>query len=185
MALIAKVCLLGDGFVGKTSLANRFLGKGFISDYIPTLGSDFTSKQISLETDFGRQEIRFQIWDLAGQPSFSTIRSFYYKGAAGAFLVFDLTSPDSLESLQKWSDEFLKHCKVSNPTLIVLGNKFDLEDEIRISSKSVEYYIKSRLLDNQNTTENEIKFYETSAKTGLNVDKVFELLGRKISKKML
>jgi small GTP-binding protein len=182
MALIVKICLLGDGKVGKTSLSNRYLGKGFCSDYAPTLGAGFTSKQVFLETDYGKKEIRFQIWDLAGQPAFSAIRSIYFQGATGACLVFDRTQPDSLESIKKWSDEYLKHCGVSNTTIIVLGNKSDLADEIGVSRQSVDYYIKSRL-SKLDRVDKQIEYFETSAKTGQNVDQAFELLGRRITNK--
>ena len=183
MAIIAKICLLGDGMVGKTSLANRYLGKGFNSEYIPTLGSDFTSKEVSIETDHGTQDFRFQIWDLAGQPTFSQIRSLYYKGATGAFLVFDLTNPDTLESIKRWSDEFLKHCKVLSPTMMILGNKNDLSDEIKVSRELVENFIQNELISLENTSF-QYEFFETSAKTGKNVDKVFNILATEIANKL-
>jgi small GTP-binding protein len=184
MAIIAKICLLGDGMVGKTSLANRYLGKGFSSDYIPTLGSDFTSKEVTIQTDYGSQEFRFQIWDLAGQPSFSQIRSLYYKGATGAFLVFDLTNPDTLESINRWSDEFLRHCKVLNPTMIILGNKNDLSGKIKVSRELVENYIRKKVISTDNNSL-QYEFFETSAKTGKNVDKVFNILAKKITNKLM
>ena len=184
MAIIAKICLLGDGRVGKTSLANRYLGRGFSSNYIPTLGSDFTSKQVTIETDIGFQRIHFQIWDLAGQPSFKQIRSIYFKGAVGVFLVFDLTNPETLESIKRWSDEFLKHCKVSNPTMMILGNKNDLLDEIKVSRESVEYYIRNRLSTKEKISL-QFDYFLTSAKTGENVDKAFKILAKSIIKKFI
>ena len=131
MALIAKICLIGDGKVGKTSLTNRYLGKGFTSEYLPTLGSNFLSKVTQINTESGSKEIRFQIWDLAGQPSFNQIRPLYYRGAIGALLVFDLTVPDSLKNLERWAKEFFANCGLPLIKLIVLGNKVDLKKKYK------------------------------------------------------
>jgi len=184
LALLAKICLLGDGEVGKTSLVNRYLGRGFTSEYLPTLGSNFLSKQVSLETKFGPKDIRFQIWDLAGQPPFKHVRRIYYQGSAGACLVFDLTRPSSLENLEKWLNEFLKNNKSPRPSLIVLGNKLDLKDEIKISVDTVKHYIYNYLSNKISIEDNPIEYYETSAKTGENVDQAFSLLGEKITDKL-
>ncbi|MHA2233167.1 MAG: GTP-binding protein, partial [Candidatus Hodarchaeales archaeon] len=73
MALVCKVALLGDGAVGKTALRNRFLGKEFTGTYTMTIGADFASKLLTLE----EQELKFQIWDLAGQPRFKAVREAY------------------------------------------------------------------------------------------------------------
>jgi small GTP-binding protein len=184
MALIAKICLLGDGKVGKTSLANRYLGKGFNSDYIPTLGSDFTSKNVILETEQGTKEIRFQIWDLAGQLSFGQIRSLYYRGSAGAVLVFDLTNPDTLKNLKTWTFQFLEHCKIPSTTLVVLGNKADLKSEIKVSRRVAEGFIQKELANIQNNTGYPVEYFETSAKSGQNVDQAFWHLGKTITDKV-
>ncbi len=184
MALIAKVCFLGDGKVGKTSLINQYLGKGFSSEYLPTLGSDFASKDIELESEYGHQEIRFQIWDLAGQPSFGSIRKAYYKGSIGALLVFDLTNPDSLMNLEQWINEFSNHSGVPNHTIIVLANKSDLKGEITISPPEIESYIRKNLLSDGKDAIERLRYFETSAKTGQNVNEAFESLGHAILKKL-
>ena len=180
MPLLAKICLLGDGEVGKTSLMNRYLNRGFYTEYIPTIGSDFLSKHISLHTKHGKQELRFQIWDLAGQPAFDQVRKLYYKGAAGAFLIFDLTNPDSLTGLNKWLEEFSKNIQLKKSSVIVLGNKMDLVDEIKISSDSIRQYIEDNLVDRFSNVVKDIKFFEASAKTGKNVEKAFSILGERI-----
>ena len=184
MGLIAKICLLGDGKVGKTSLVNRYLGKGFTSDYLPTLGSEFASKEIQLKTVHGPKDIKFQIWDLAGQPSFDQIRRVYYKGSIGAILVFDLTRFKSLKNLEHWVKEFNDNSDVPNHTLIVLANKSDLKSQIKVTSKEIEDYIQTTLQDNNETGFQSIKFLKTSAKTGENVEEAFEYLGYSIVKKL-
>ena len=184
MTLLAKICLLGDGKVGKTSLINRYLGKGFTSGYIPTLGSDFQSKLVSLDTKYGKKDLRFQIWDLAGQLAFTQIRRTYYKGSAAAFLVFDLTRPKSLETLERWLKEFSKNIELSSTSIIVLGNKVDLIDEIKISSDIAKNYIDNRLINKFSNVDMQIDYYSTSAKTAENVDLAFSSLGEKIIDKL-
>jgi small GTP-binding protein len=182
--LLAKICLLGDGEVGKTSLINRYIGKGFTSEYIPTLGSNFLSKLVSFDTKYGLKDLRLQIWDLAGQPAFEQIRRLYYKGSAGAFIVFDLTRPQSLENMERWLKEFSKNIELSSSSIIVLGNKVDLIDEIKIPSDTVKHYIDNRLINKLSNVDTQIEYYTTSAKTGVNVDQAFSLLGEKIIGKL-
>lgn len=159
---------------------SRYLERGFTTEYIPTIGSDFLSKQVSLNTRFGRKDLRFQIWDLAGQPAFDQVRKLYYKGSAGAFLIFDLTSPDSLENLNKWLKEFTKNIQLKKSSVIILGNKKDLENEVKVSSDTVKRYIDNHLVNKFSNVDSQIKYYKTSAKTGENVNLAFSLLGEKI-----
>jgi small GTP-binding protein len=175
---------LGDGKVGKTSLINRYLGKGFTSEYTPTLGSDFQSKQVALDTSYGLKKIRFQIWDLAGQPAFNQVRRLYYKGSAGAFLVFDLTYPNSLKNIEKWLQEFSKNIEIPSSSIIVLGNKMDLIDDIKISFNSVRDYIDHHLVNKYPNIDPQIKYFSTSAKDGNNVEQAFSALGERIIEKL-
>ncbi|MFX0015382.1 MAG: Rab family GTPase [Promethearchaeota archaeon] len=180
MALLMKICLLGDGSVGKTSLINRYLGKGFPSAYTPTLGTDFHSKEVSLGFRFQKKDIRFQIWDLAGQPAFEQVRKVYYHGSVGALLVFDLTRPDSFRNIERWVMEFSKNIGLPNSSIVVLGNKMDLKNEVKISAETVKQYIIDNLDNKYSNIDNGIKYFETSAKTGENVERAFSVLGRKI-----
>ena len=77
---IFKICLLGEGAVGKTALRQRYLGEGFKQSYAMTIGADFAVKRVTIDN----QEFISQIWDLAGQVRFSSVREVYYRGAAGA-----------------------------------------------------------------------------------------------------
>ena len=97
-----KVCLLGDGAVGKTALRKRYLGKQFSSGYVMTIGADFAVKKTEINTNDGTKSVKFQIWDLAGQPRFNSVRELYYKGSHGGLLVFDITRRDSFSNLNSW-----------------------------------------------------------------------------------
>ena len=105
---LMKVCLLGDGAVGKTALRERYLGKEFTSSYLMTIGADF-AVQKTLVKD---KEVKFQIWDLAGQERFNSVRSLYYSGSHGALFVFDVTRPESYQNIiNGWLPELKKHIR--------------------------------------------------------------------------
>lgn len=162
---IFKVCFLGQGNVGKTSLILRYTQNAFIDDYKPTLGTDFAIKKLEIN----KRKIALQIWDLAGQEHFSNIRSFYSKGASAGVLVFDVTRPETFLSFKKWHDQFKKD---SSPTgdirsggmTFLVANKCDL-----LGKRLVPYQIGEMV--NQWL---DIKYYETSAKSGDNVEKLFQ-----------
>ena len=168
--------------MGKTSLKDQYIGHGFQSDYLPTLGADFVSKEISITKKGVTNKIKLQIWDLAGQPTFSNVRALYYKHAVGAFLVFDVVQPESLQSLKKWIEELSKHSDTTNISVIVLGNKIDLREESDnfVDAETARKFISEQLMAKFSQINADITYYETSAKTGENVEKVFHELGLKI-----
>jgi small GTP-binding protein len=180
-----KISLCGDGGVGKTSLRKRYVGKGFDSDYIATIGADFVSKQVTLNIGSKTKEAKFHIWDLAGQPNFNRVRKLYFQYTLGAFLVYDITRPDTLFSLERWMNELSKSSGSTDISVIVLGNKSDLQAESkdRVKSEKARKYISEELIARFDNIDGEISFYETSAKTGKNVDKAFHELGLKIYNK--
>ncbi len=164
-----KICLLGDGGVGKTSLRERFLGKGFQSGYILTIGADFAVQNLTIKDI----QYKFQIWDLAGQQRFSAVRALYYKGSHGAILVFDQTRLDSLYSLDNWKKELFTNVGREIP-FIILGNKSDLPGAI--DQEQIEQFVKKSQSETQDIPF-DIKYLKTSAKSGLNVTQAFEQLG--------
>ena len=167
-----KICLLGDGGVGKTSLRKRFLGKGFQSGYILTIGADFAVQNLVIED----VQYKFQIWDLAGQQRFSAVRALYYKGSHGAILVFDQTRIDSLYNLETWKSELFSNVGRIIP-YIILGNKSDLPGSI--SQEEVEKFV-SKSQSEESDIPFDVKYLKTSAKSGLNVTEAFEELGKVI-----
>lgn len=175
-----KVCLLGDGAVGKTALRERYLGKQFSSGYVMTIGADFAVKKTRITTEEGDKDVKFQIWDLAGQPRFNSVRELYYKGSHGGLLVFDITRRDSFTNLDSWVEELYKNSGRGPMPVAVLGNKVDLRNQAEdyvTEAEALEFTenLKARIQINC-----EIPYLETSAKTGENVDQSFMVLAQSI-----
>lgn len=181
MIMIAKIILAGDGGVGKTSLRRTFMGEKFNGKYLITIGADFSVKTIHLSNL--NREIKFQIWDLAGQPRFQEVRSVYYTGLNGVILIYDLTRPDSFENIPKWLIEIKKQTKNQPVPVILLANKVDLKDKSDHVIKTSEGKALAKAISKYYWNENkqvDIPFFETSAVTGLNIDEAFNKLGELI-----
>ncbi|MHA2366088.1 MAG: Rab family GTPase [Candidatus Hodarchaeales archaeon] len=181
--LLIKLVLCGDGAVGKTSLRERFLGRGFSSSYLQTIGADFakTTKEIVIENT--KRNVQYQIWDLAGQTEFGKVRTVYYQGCLGALMVFDITRPVSFQNLTNWVDELWKNSGRGKIPIVLLGNKADLKEKFPeyVQEDAINQY-----LDNLNAQTAEGNFscnyLETSALTGKNVDEAFNTLGINVVK---
>jgi small GTP-binding protein len=163
-----KVLLTGAAAVGKTSLVQRFIKNRFAANYKLTVGVDILTKDV----EFRPGEIAtLSIWDIGGQQRFEFIRSTFYKGAAGALLVFDLTREQTYSETRKWLTE-IRQFAGENIPFVLIGNKADLlEDVGEVIDRN----------DARNFAEKEGSIYiETSAKTGINVDQAFTELTRRI-----
>lgn len=163
-----KVLLTGAAAVGKTSLVQRFIKNRFQQNYKLTVGVDILTKDV----EFKPGEIAtLSIWDIGGQQRFEFIRSTFYKGAAGALLVFDLTREQTYTETRKWLTE-IRQFAGENIPFILIGNKADLLEDV------------GRVIDQDEArsfAENEGSIYiETSAKTGENVEEAFTELTRRI-----
>jgi Ras-related protein Rab-1A len=168
-----KAVLIGDSFVGKTSVRRRYLGKGFIASHIATIGVDFASKTVKIDD----KPVVMVIWDLAGQEGFKGLRRRYYEGAGALILVYDITNRESFDNASAWINESFKHL-VGRPTTLVLGNKIDLrtseKNESFVSTEEgAEFAIDLAKRMNISTL-----FYETSAKNGENIQEAFTELAR-------
>lgn len=160
-----KTIVVGDGGVGKTALTIRFSKGIFTEDYKMTIGVDFNVKTISIDTDEGVIRCKLQVWDTGGEERFGAVRPMYYRGALGAILVFDLTNYASFEHLLKWIEEVRKNINIEIPLLLV-GNKSDLTDQRAVSIEEVNDFAK----------DFNLRYIETSAKTGESVDDCFYVL---------
>ena len=156
---IYKVIIVGDPAVGKSCILNRFLNNKFNEEYEITVGVEFGAKTILLEDG---ERIKLQIWDTAGQETFKSITRAYYRSAAIAILVYDITNEESFKSIENWISE----CRTNgNPemTLVLAGNKIDIEEERMINKEKGENLAK----------ENNMLFYETSAKNDGSISELF------------
>ncbi|MFX0015547.1 MAG: Rab family GTPase [Promethearchaeota archaeon] len=176
-----KVILIGDGAVGKTSIRRRYLGEGFKIDYQMTIGADLAAKTSDLVYAGGKQ-IKYLIWDLAGQPRFSNVRKIYYMSAVGALVVFDMTRPESFQNIVKWMNELWRNNGRGPVPLIVLGNKVDLREVGMpcVSEKKVQAFVARLSHVSEQYRGFKIHYLPTSAKTGQNIEQAFELLGEAI-----
>ncbi|MHA2271942.1 MAG: GTP-binding protein [Candidatus Hodarchaeales archaeon] len=174
---VCKICLLGDGSVGKTALRGRFMGKAFTGRYIMTIGADFAIKTINV----GKNNIKFQIWDLAGQPRFGVVRSLYYRGSMGALLVFDVTRRDSFDNISSWVNELWDNNGKKKVPMVLIGNKIDLRTTFPegITEQDGQNLAKN-LSERCSDAGFCVEYVETSAKTNENVTRSFSLLGENI-----
>lgn len=164
---IIKIVLLGEANVGKTSLLYRWIENKFRENYKSTLGVNLLKKDMNIK---GYGEVSAQIWDLGGQESFRSLRRLYLEGANGALLLYDMTSKESYEKLDEWIKSFKEDRE--NEPIILIGNKSDLKDKIKIKDKDA----------NEFARKNKMDIIITSAKTGENVEKAFIELTTKILK---
>jgi len=132
-----KILLLGDGAVGKTSLIRRFVVDKFSDEYITTIGTKVTKKDLRIESPGKVTDLTFMIWDVLGQKGYKGIQESSFQGAKGALLMYDVTRLETAESLQNyWIPHLLV---VTNPIpLIVVGNKVDLADSRRQAQEELD-----------------------------------------------
>jgi len=162
-SFIYKVVVVGDGGVGKTSMVLRYCENSFKTDYIMTIGSNFSTKQVELE-DYPNFLVKLQLWDLAGQKHFSFVRPPFYRGATATVYTFDLTRRSSFQNILAWKSEVEKVIGDGKPSMLV-GNKIDLADSREVGEKEGEA-LKNEI--------NALGYFETSAKDDLGVHPVFK-----------
>ena len=166
--MMVKVIIIGDSSVGKTNIMNKYLKNEFLEDSKATVGVEFGSKLFKIEG----HNIKAQIWDTAGEEKNKAITGAYYKGSKGAFVVYDITRKESFDSVDRWIND-LKSTGDSKMTIILIGNKCDLEDKREVPKEKGEE--KARSFG--------CAFLETSALSGDNIEKGFEMMISEIFKK--
>jgi small GTP-binding protein len=149
-----KVVVVGDSGVGKTCFLIRFVRDMFDEESQPTLGVEFLTKVVQTE----RHRIQLQLWDTAGQELFRSVTRGYYRGSAGALIVFDLTSRDSFDSVARWVQD-IRDVARSDVVTMLIGNKSDLIEKRSISAEEAAEFAK----------KNSMQYFETSARTGENI----------------
>jgi len=168
-AYLFKYIIIGDTGVGKSCLLLQFTDKRFQQVHDLTIGVEFGARMITIDN----KQIKLQIWDTAGQESFRSITRSYYRGAAGALLVYDITRRETFNHLTSWLDDARTHSN-SNMTIMLIGNKSDLEHRRAVSTEEGQAF----------ATEHGLIFLETSAKTAANVEDAFIGTATKIYQKI-
>ena len=162
-----KVVLLGESGVGKTCIISRYVNNTHDEKSETTNGASYASKVIDLEQY--KQSLRFDIWDTAGQEKYRSLTKFFYKDAAIAILVYDITRRDSFEEVRKYWYEQLKTCGEKNIVIGLAGNKCDMFDKEAVTEEEARSFA------------NEIgaQFQLTSAFKNLGIEDLFRMVGCK------
>ena len=154
-----KLLLIGNAFVGKTLIVQKFLDNTFSKTTMATIGVDLQYKVL----DINGKKVKYLIWDTAGEDRMKTMTYAYYRGCHVVLIVYDVTSKKSFENVTTWVECVDKFAK-SNVLRILVGNKTDLEDKRVISKEE----------GKKLAEENGLKFYEISAKTMNGLVEMFE-----------
>ncbi|XP_065590687.1 ras-related protein Rab-24 [Cyrtonyx montezumae] len=159
----AKVVLLGQEGVGKSSLVERCVHRRFrAGPYQNTIGAAFVAKVLSV----GEQTVTLGIWDTAGSERYEAMSRIYYRGARAAIVCYDLTNSSSFQRAKFWVNE-LQNCE-EGCQIYLCGTKSDLLEEDR-RKRDVDFHDVQDYAD-----EVKAEFFETSSKTGQNVDELFQ-----------
>ena len=165
-----KLIIVGDTNVGKTNIMSKYIKDQFNITSKSTIGVEFGTKILEIDN----KKVKAQIWDTAGQERYKSITSAYYKGAKGAFIVYDITNKSTFESVDKWIKD-LNSYGDKNLTMLLIGNKSDLEDKRIINKEEGEEKAKSF----------ELGFIETSAYNGDNIDQAFDIMLKEVLKRYI
>ncbi|KAL0211575.1 hypothetical protein RCL1_005201 [Eukaryota sp. TZLM3-RCL] len=158
-----KIVAIGNGTVGKTSLAQRFCNGSFTSNYKKTIAVDFLEKVLYFEDH--EQELTFNVYDTAGQEEYDSLTSTYYRGAQGALVVFATDNRSSFDNVESWVEKLMAHC--DRIPIALVQNKIDLVDSSVVTDEEAQ----------QKAQSLGVPLFRTSAKINANVTDVFQYLG--------
>ena len=162
-SITLKIIILGSSEVGKTSILDRYFKNEFLEHRLSTVGIDFQTKFFKFDSN----KIKVIYTDTAGQEKFHAISINYLKAANGVILVFDVTSQTTFDALEEWLNN-LRNNNNFDVKIVLIGNKVDLEEERKVKKEDAEEFAKSI----------GCKYYEGSAKTGLNINEALDEIAR-------
>lgn len=154
-----KIVLVGNQSVGKSCIVNQFINNEFKSDIAPTLGAAFTSKTLVIES----HKVCMQLWDTAGQEKYRGMTPMYYRGGKVAIIVFSIENRESFDAIPSWINDLRAHAP-KDIIVFIIGNKTDL-DSVRVIKAEEGMDL---------AQQNDATYMEVSAKTGQNIDILFD-----------
>mmetsp|Transcript_47710 Transcript_47710/g.55176 ORF Transcript_47710/g.55176 Transcript_47710/m.55176 type:complete len:212 (-) Transcript_47710:180-815(-) len=166
---VAKLLIIGDQRVGKSCILTRFTENFYTPHSIMTVGIDYKTKKIKVDGS----EIKLQIWDTAGQEKYRSITQNFYKNAMGVIIVFDLTDEGTFDNVRNWIRQIKNHAG-ENVCRLLVGNKCDIEEN-KIPKEKIAEFVK----------EVDIEYFETSAKSNININEAFYSIAKDIKSKYL
>ena len=163
----AKVVLLGESGVGKTSIIAQFTSGKFDPDCVTSLSAQFISKTVEFQ-NLGKA-IKFDIWDTAGQEKYRALAKIFYKDAKVIFLVYDITDAKSFNELKSYWHGVVKANGDSDAIIAIVANKNDLYDHAQVPNEEGEEFARSI----------GAIFQSTSAKSDSGITNLFDNVGQK------
>jgi len=167
---LIKLLLIGDSGVGKSCLLLRFSDDAFNTSFITTIGIDFKIRTVEIDG----KRCKLQIWDTAGQERFRTITTAYYRGAMGILLVYDITDEQSFANIRNWMRQIQQHASDS-VNKVLLGNKCDMVEKRKVETSR----------GNSLAEEYGVKFFETSAKSNIQVEQAFMTIAKDVMHRLI
>ena len=160
-----KITVVGDGAVGKTSLIQKFTNDTFKTEYIKTIGAQFSVFDKKIEGD----KIKLLFWDIAGQDNFNFLKPSFFKNSVAAIIVYSLEEnklgEESFKHIHNWDNDVKEYC--GDVPVVIIGNKVDLIDEKKLDTSAIEKIIEEK---------NYLGHFITSAKTGQGVIDAFNAI---------
>ena len=167
--ILIKLVIIGDSGVGKSNYLYRFVEGEFCPVHESTIGFDYKLKICILPNS--KKKVKFQIWDTAGQEKYMSINKNLFQRVQGIILMYDISEPQTFYNLDKWMKVIRE--MASELPLILIGNKIDLIKERKISKEKGEKFAR----------DNRIKLFESSGKSGENVEDSFIYIAEQIIQK--
>jgi Ras-related protein Rab-11A len=171
---LVKICLLGQGGVGKTCLTKRLCFDSFDINTKLTIGLDFYTYDLPISVNDEETFVRLSIWDFGGQEQFKSLFSYYIGGANGIFMVFSLVNLQTLINLDWWYDQLDENNNLTTYKMII-GTKSDLVNE-----ESEKYQVDNLIMKQFMKKHDEHEFFKTSSKEGYNIKQCFKELVKRI-----
>ena len=160
-----KILLIGDTSVGKTSILCKYIDDEFSDTYLSTIGIEFKIKSLIING----KKVLLRIWDTSGQERYRSITQNFYRNANGILFIFDITKKETFDNIKIWLTDS-ENCEDNKVAKMLIGNKIDLENKRKIDNETIKKFAEKK----------EMKYFEASAKEGINIDNIFRELAELI-----